>query len=54
MPVSAAMPDDVRLLHYCLTQLRGHQSGTPLTLYLHNCGTALRFLQVHLEQCYAG
>lgn len=54
MPVSAAMPDDVRLIHHCITQLRAHQSGTPLTLYLHNCGTALRFLQVHLEQCYAG
>lgn len=54
MPVSAAMPDDVRLLHYCLTQLRAHQCGTPLTLYLHNCGTALRFLKVHLEQCYQG
>ncbi len=54
MPVSAAMPHDVRLIHDCLTKLRTHQSGTPLTLYLHNCGTALRFLQVHLEQCYAG
>ena len=54
MPVSAAMPDDVRLIHHCITQLRAHQSGTPLTLYLHNCGTALRFLQVHLEQCYQG
>mgnify|MGYP002519386771 FL=1 len=54
MPVSAAMPDDVRLIHHCITQLRAHQSGTPLTLYLHNCGTALRFLKVHLEQCYQG
>ena len=54
MPVSAAMPDDIRLIHHCITQLRAHQSGTPLTLYLHNCGTALRFLQVHLEQCYQG
>ena len=54
MPVSAAMPDDVRLIHHCITQLRAHQSGTPLTLYLHNCGNALRFLQVHLEQCYQG
>ena len=54
MPVSAAMPDDVRLIHHCITQLRAHQCGTPLTLYLHNCGTALRFLQVHLEQCYQG
>lgn len=54
MPVSAAMPDDVRLLHHCITQLRAHQNGTPLTLYLHNCGTALRFLKVHLEQCYQG
>ena len=25
-----------------------------VSLYLKNCGTALRFLQVHLEQCYPG
>lgn len=52
MPVSAAMADDVRLLHHALSQLRAHQEGEPLTLYLHNCGTALRFLQVHCAVCY--
>ena len=28
--------------------------GEPLTLYLKNCGTALRFLQVHIAKCYPG
>lgn len=48
------MPDDVRLLHDALARLREHKKGEPLTLDLKNCGTALRFLQVHLERCYAG
>ena len=30
------------------------QPQTPLVLNLKNCGTALRFLQVHLEKCYPG
>ena len=60
MPVSATMPDDVRVLHDALEQLReyGHRpiytSSHPLVLHLKNCGTALRFLQVHLEICYPG
>ena len=60
MPVSATMPDDVRVLHDALEQLReyGHRpiytSPHPLVLHLKNCGTALRFLQVHLEICYPG
>ena len=54
MPVSADMPDDVRVLHDALARLRGHKKGEPLTLNLKNCGTALRFLQVHLERCYPG
>ena len=48
------MPDDVIVLHDALEQLRAHKKGEPLTLYLKNCGTALRFLQVHLEKCYPG
>ena len=48
------MPDDVRILHDALEQLRSHKKGTELTLWLGNCGTALRFLQVHLEKCYPG
>ena len=54
MRVSADMPDDVIVLHDALTLLRAHKKGEPLTLYLKNCGTALRFLQVHLEKCYPG
>ncbi|MBO7455346.1 MAG: hypothetical protein J6T76_02970 [Paludibacteraceae bacterium] len=54
MRVSLDMPDDVLILHDALKQLRAHKSGTPLTLHLKNCGTALRFLEVHLSQCYPG
>lgn len=60
MTVSADMPDDVRVLHDALARLeeyRRHPSTDapqPITLYLKNCGTALRFLQVHLEKCYPG
>lgn len=61
MPVTADMPDDVRVLHDALQALRDYQSvqsaqsvgeHPPLTLHLKNCGTALRFLEVHLAQCY--
>lgn len=61
--VSADMPDDVRVLHDALQALRQYRSvqsaksvneKEPLTLYLKNCGTALRFLEVHLAQCYPG
>ena len=54
MRVSSDMPDDVIVLHDALEQLRTHRKGEPLTLYLKNNGTALRFLQVHLEKCYPG
>ena len=54
MRVSSDMPDDVIVLHEALTRLRDHKKGEPLTLYLKNCGTALRFLQVHLAKCYPG
>jgi hypothetical protein len=54
MRVSADMPDDVLVLHNALEALRAHKHGEPLTLYLKNCGTALRFLQVHLAKCYPG
>ena len=54
MRVSSDMPDDARVLHDALTRLREHKKGEPLTLYLKNCGTALRFLEVHIEQCYPG
>ena len=52
MRVSSDMPDDVIVLHDALEQLRDHKKGEPLTLYLKNCGTALRFLEVHLDKCY--
>lgn len=54
MRVSSDMPDDVIVLHDALTRLHEHKKGEPLTLYLKNCGTALRFLQVHLAKCYPG
>ena len=68
MRVSTDMPDDILVLHDALEKIRD-TFGTPndritppfregkgvgLSLYLKNCGTALRFLQVHLEQCYPG
>ena len=68
MRVSSDMPDDVLVLHDALQQIRD-TFGTPnerishpfregqgvgLSLYLKNCGTALRFLQVHLQYCYKG
>ena len=52
MRVSSDMPDDVIVLHDALTRLREYKKGEPLTLHLKNCGTALRFLQVHLTKCY--
>ncbi len=54
MRVSSDMPDDVIVLHDALEQLKAHKKDEPLTLYLKNCGTALRFLQVHLAKCYPG
>jgi len=54
MQVSADMPDDVLVLHDALARLREYKKGEPLTLYLKNCGTALRFLQVHLRLRYPG
>ena len=54
MRVSSDMPDDVIVLHDALEQLKAHKKGEQLTLYLKNCGTALRFLQVHLAKCYPG
>ena len=53
MRVSSDMPDDVIVLHDALEALRKHRKGAPLTLYLKNCGTALRFLEVHLAKYYA-
>ena len=52
MRVSSDMPDDVIVMHDALEALRKHKKGEPLTLYLKNCGTALRFLEVHLAKCY--
>ena len=60
MPVAVDMPDDVRILHDALVTLReyGHRpiytSQQPLRIYLGNNGTALRFLQVHLQVYYPG
>ncbi len=58
------MPDDVLVLHDALQKIRdvygtpGHRISPPsregLGVGLKNCGTALRFLQVHLEKCYPG
>ena len=58
------MPDDVIVLHDALQKIRdtfgtpGHRISPPfregLEVGLKNCGTALRFLQVHLEKCYPG
>ena len=68
MRVSSDMPDDVIVLHDALQKIRD-TFGTPndritpsfregqgvgLSLYLKNCGTALRFLQVHIAKCYPG
>ena len=68
MRVSSDMPDDVIVLHDALQQIRDtfgtpnerispsfrKGSGVGLSLYLKNCGTALRFLQVHIAKCYPG
>ena len=60
MPVAVDMPDDVRVLHDALESLReyGHRpiytSQQPLRINLGNNGTALRFLQVHLQVYYPG
>ena len=54
MRVSSDMPDDVLVLHDALEALQQHKKGEPLTLHLKNCGTALRFLQVHIAKCYPG
>ncbi len=60
MRVTTGMPDDVVVLHDALEALQEYQKSkienqeSPLILHLKNCGTALRFLQVHLEQCYPG
>ena len=60
MRVSSDMPDDVIVLHDALEQLREYKQSpitnhqSPLVLYLKNCGTALRFLEVHIEKCYPG
>ncbi len=52
MRVSSDMPDDVIVLHDALQNLYQHKPGTQQTLYLKNCGTALRFLQVHIARFY--
>ena len=60
MRVSADMPDDVIVLHDALEQLQEYKKSkienrkSKIVLHLKNCGTALRFLQVHLAQCYPG
>ena len=65
MRVSSDMPDDVLVLHDALEKIRevyGVPSSLPLregvglglSLNLKNCGTALRFLQVHIAKCYPG
>ena len=46
--VPGSLPSDGE----CPVDSRIEQDGVGLTLHLKNCGTALRFLQVHLEKCY--
>lgn len=50
MPVSVAMPDDVRLLYGALQALRMCKRGEVLALDLQNCGTAMRFLTAYCAQ----
>ena len=70
MRVSSDMPDDVLVLHDALQQIRdifgtpaqyaSSPSPSPCgegrggVIPLKNCGTALRFLQVHIAKCYPG
>ena len=60
MRVSSDMPDDVIVLHDALEQLREYKKSqitnhkSQIILHLKNCGTALRFLQVHIAKCYPG
>ena len=60
MRVSSDMPDDVIVLHDALETLQEYKKSkienrkSKIVLYLKNCGTALRFLQVHLAKCYPG
>ena len=54
MRVSSDMPEDVIVLHDALARLRDYKKGESLTLNLKGSGTALRFLEVHLAQCYPG
>ncbi|MBP5477398.1 MAG: hypothetical protein J6Y00_06925 [Paludibacteraceae bacterium] len=44
------VPDDVRLLHDALQAIHGMDRLSPLTLDLHNCGTAMRFLTAYCAQ----
>lgn len=68
--VSSDMPDDVLVLHDALEKIRelygtpkeyaSYPSPSPCgegrggVIPLKNCGTALRFLQVHIAKCYPG
>lgn len=64
MRVSSDMPDDVIVLHDALQKIRevygvpgsfpSGRDGVGLSLHLKNSGTALRFLEVHIEKCYPG
>ena len=70
MRVSSDMPDDVLVLHDALQKIRelygtpkeyaSYPSPSPCgegrggVIPLKNCGTALRFLQVHIAKCYPG
>ena len=70
MRVSSDMPDDVLVLHDALEKIRdlygtpkeyaSYPSPSPCgegrggVIPLKNCGTALRFLQVHIAKCYPG
>ena len=70
MRVSSDMPDDVLVLHDALEKIRdlygtpmeyaSNRSPSPCgegrggVIPLKNCGTALRFLQVHIAKCYPG
>lgn len=51
LELSTDMPDDLFVMHHALTALQQFD-GNPLTLDLHDSGTAMRFLDVHLALHY--
>lgn len=52
MSVTEAMPDDVRLLRDALLVLQRRKAGEAVTIDVHNCGTAMRFLTAYCAQLH--